>query len=632
MNKRKENKNRYPLSLRFLATLLALSMLLVSSGFRVLAEEAGNEIRMEKDAKAETAQGIEEKAATRQEDETQKNEMVSEDISNQSYDSEAEKVTDRETTEKTEATAEFEPAAEAEREAEAELSTEAETAENEEFPTETELEKADVSAWATQTLIRENESDRIQYSVRIQNKDAEKEATTDIKVLLPETVTFVNTGTVTVTDLQVFEASGELPEGLTVEEAGEEVCAAYADGQAVMWLKQSLSAGEEKEYFFSGTPSDAAAEKEVFQAIWLINGERLADDKICWTEDQDLRTEVQQSVELDNVIITVTYAPDVIPEDAQLVASSISEAAGTSLEVPQQYDVIMSAEAEKEAVTITDRLYFDIGFQGEDGQEVEPENGPVSVRMEFKTPETGEAIETQPELPFVILDKKGKEDKKAAQKIAESVAEEWKKEAETSWILVHLEDGTTPVNITADDATNIVTDDDNAIQEASFNLDSFSRVLAGSGQEEVDLGNTARALKTALEGSQYAGRIIQLTEDITLPDNFGYINITKEITLDLNGYTIDGNDKQNDYIVVVNSGGKLTLKSDRQNGKLTRGNKGAVKVIGSGEFILESGSITNNKGNRPAVLSEGAQSKITIAGGSVDNNQNTDGWGGDGIL
>ena len=56
MNRKSINRHRYPLSLRFLAMMLALSMMLTSSGFQVLAEEAMTESQTDSAAVQQAAE------------------------------------------------------------------------------------------------------------------------------------------------------------------------------------------------------------------------------------------------------------------------------------------------------------------------------------------------------------------------------------------------------------------------------------------------------------------------------------------------------------------------------------------------------------------------------------------------
>lgn len=86
-------------------------------------------------------------------------------------------------------------------------------------------------------------------------------------------------------------------------------------------------------------------------------------------------------------------------------------------------------------------------------------------------------------------------------------------------------------------------------------------------------------------------------------DNTHTITITnKDITLDLNGNTISGADKNNNSVITVGNKGNLTLKDDssEQTGEITggtgnsKGEGGGIYVGNGGTFTMTSGTITEN--------------------------------------
>ena len=127
-------------------------------------------------------------------------------------------------------------------------------------------------------------------------------------------------------------------------------------------------------------------------------------------------------------------------------------------------------------------------------------------------------------------------------------------------------------------------------------------------------------LKTALE----AGNNVTLTNDVTRNAN-EHIEVTKEVTLDLNGHTIYGYETGSDIhynnynIFIVTDGGKLTI-TDGSSGK--RGTitnvKGtsAISVGGTdessyGEAVFEAGTIASGG------VAISGYSKFTMTGGTI---------------
>lgn len=105
--------------------------------------------------------------------------------------------------------------------------------------------------------------------------------------------------------------------------------------------------------------------------------------------------------------------------------------------------------------------------------------------------------------------------------------------------------------------------------------------------------------------SATAGATVQLAkscaEDIT---------INKEITLDLNGYTMSS------HSVAVEGEGALTVKDSQSNGKITATNlpvgAGALVNVG-GKFTLESGTVENTRG--AGVFVDGGE--VVVNGGTL---------------
>ena len=117
-----------------------------------------------------------------------------------------------------------------------------------------------------------------------------------------------------------------------------------------------------------------------------------------------------------------------------------------------------------------------------------------------------------------------------------------------------------------------------------------------------------------------AGDTITLVADIAL-ENKVTVPADKEITLDLNGYVIDGTDKVR---IAIASYGDLTVKdsSDAKTGAIKAGIGTAGNTINvcGGSFVLESGNIysLNN-----AFLIDEKAANVTINGGTITAEPNT---------
>ena len=130
---------------------------------------------------------------------------------------------------------------------------------------------------------------------------------------------------------------------------------------------------------------------------------------------------------------------------------------------------------------------------------------------------------------------------------------------------------------------------------------------------------------------------ITLNGNVTREENESGITINKgDITIDLNGYDINGNEKTGAVITVTGAGTSLTIQDSTaktvtdekgeekyESGAVTGGNGGqgaGVIVKGGASATLESGSISNNtaKTNGGGVYVENGS--FTMNGGEISNN------------
>ena len=132
-------------------------------------------------------------------------------------------------------------------------------------------------------------------------------------------------------------------------------------------------------------------------------------------------------------------------------------------------------------------------------------------------------------------------------------------------------------------------------------------MVAGLGVTEVKADDAVTqhvSTWTELKKAISNGGDIQLTSNITAGTDDYSFNVTRDVTIDLNGYTIDRNlNVQQDNVFSVIAGGTLIIKdtSEGQNGKITGGwanedYAGCINVSG-GTLILESGNIVGNRSN-----------------------------------
>ena len=132
-------------------------------------------------------------------------------------------------------------------------------------------------------------------------------------------------------------------------------------------------------------------------------------------------------------------------------------------------------------------------------------------------------------------------------------------------------------------------------------------MVAGLGVTEVKADDAVTqhvSTWTELKKAISNGGDIQLTSNITAGTDDYSFNVTRDVTIDLNGYTIDRNlNVQQDNVFSVMTDGTLIIKdtSEGQNGKITGGwanedYAGCINVSG-GKLILESGNIVGNRSN-----------------------------------
>ena len=167
-------------------------------------------------------------------------------------------------------------------------------------------------------------------------------------------------------------------------------------------------------------------------------------------------------------------------------------------------------------------------------------------------------------------------------------------------------------------------------------------MVAGLGVTEVKADDAVTTVSSwnELKNAISKGGNIQLDKNITAGTGDYRFNVDKNVTIDLNGYTIDRNlNEQQDNVFSVIAGGTLIIKdtSEGQNGKITGGwanedYAGGINVR-EGTLILESGNIVGNRSNKTFTKRGGGvavfyNGTFIMRGGKISGNEAGYGAGG----
>ena len=160
-------------------------------------------------------------------------------------------------------------------------------------------------------------------------------------------------------------------------------------------------------------------------------------------------------------------------------------------------------------------------------------------------------------------------------------------------------------------------------------------MVAGLGVTEVKADDAVTTVSSwnELKNAISKGGNIQLDKNITAGTGDYRFNVDKNVTIDLNGYTIDRSlNEQQDNVFSVIAGGTLIIKdtSEGQNGKITGGwanedYAGGINVR-EGTLILESGNIVGNRSNKTFTKRGGGvavfyNGTFIMRGGKISGNE-----------
>lgn len=206
------------------------------------------------------------------------------------------------------------------------------------------------------------------------------------------------------------------------------------------------------------------------------------------TENEDANEEAEVQVEdevtysktIGNVVVTATAAKDVLPDNAEFVVTPIVQETD-----PDQYaetETKLNEKAEEDGYEIAGFLAYDIFFQDNAGNKIEPVDGSVNVSMHYTEPsvpeEVAQASETENETAVLT-----EEDELSQEETAVELANQM---AVTMMHLVEDEDGNVNVvDMTQEGTASVETDAVGSVQKAEFVTDKFS-VFALAWQDSLD--------------------------------------------------------------------------------------------------------------------------------------------------
>ena len=152
-------------------------------------------------------------------------------------------------------------------------------------------------------------------------------------------------------------------------------------------------------------------------------------------------------------------------------------------------------------------------------------------------------------------------------------------------------------------------------------------VMSGeNGGEPYVWNSTWKAAQELIDDAPDGGTIV-LERDYAGNEADKYLSVTKNITIDLNGHTLNRGLKaiqSNGSAILVGAGGTLTIRDSAGGGKITGGaanDGGGIEMI-AGTVNLEGGAITGNLANQGAgVYNNSRYGSLNISGGEITGNR-----------
>ena len=234
------------------------------------------------------------------------------------------------------------------------------------------------------------------------------------------------------------------------------------------------------------------------------------------TDDLTQEGPVTYSKTVGNVVVTATADKDVLPEDAELVVTPVEKDNAQYSEVESQ----LHAKAEEGDYTVAGFLAYDIYFQDNEGNKIEPNNGSVKVSMDYQASSIPQEIKESTETSTFSSE--------ADEEISlEDENTEATDAQELSVAVMHLvedEDGNVQsvVDMTQDGTASVETSAEGEVQKAEFETESFSvftitwtntnsklsiRVVDTAGNEIGQNSSVSLNSGTEYSVSDIAGRI-----------------------------------------------------------------------------------------------------------------------------
>ena len=229
----------------------------------------------------------------------------------------------------------------------------------------------------------------VKYTVEVTNKTAEGAAKDiTVKAVLGKNCSWYSREGQT-ERLNYVEDLARIPEGLELKELQtytQEELEPYAS--AVIWKSETVGGGQKKEYSFFAKVKETVTEGSEMQALFFVEGEKVKKENISWVNEelfaaaQDQEPSEQSfSQTVNDVRITAKAAAGVLPENAVMCATEVENEAA---------DEALRTSAEAEGLEVLAIRMFDITFEDENGQEIQPV-GEVAITYEnIEVPEGAE--------------------------------------------------------------------------------------------------------------------------------------------------------------------------------------------------------------------------------------------------